>query len=83
VPSVADINATSLDYVQKMTRLWLDLGSEERKAYLRWQVLHAMAGALPPRFIEEDPLLRHRAERRERNAASLETLHAACERRPG
>jgi len=53
-PSVADINATSLEYVQKMTRLWLDLGSEERKAYLRWQVLHAMAGALPPRFIEED-----------------------------
>ena len=54
VPSVADVDATSPDYVQKMTRVWLALGPEERKAYLRWQVLHAMAGAMPARFIEED-----------------------------
>ena len=53
-PSVADINVTSPGYVQKMTHVWLELSSEERKAYLRWHVLHAMAVALPSRFVEED-----------------------------
>lgn len=54
VPSLAGINVTSPDYLRKMTRVWLDLGSEDRKAYLRWHVLHAMARALPPRFAHED-----------------------------
>jgi putative endopeptidase len=54
VPSVADINVTLPDYLQKMTRLWLDLSSEDRKTYLRWHLLHAMAAALPRRFVEED-----------------------------
>ena len=53
-PSLADVNVTSPDYVKKMTRVWLDLAPEERKAYLRWHVLHAMAAALPARLVAED-----------------------------
>ena len=51
---VANINVTSPDYLQKMIAVWLGLGLEEQKAYLRWHVLHAVAAALPQKFAEED-----------------------------
>jgi len=54
VQPVANINVASPDYLEKMVRAWLGLGLEERKAYLRWHVLHAMAAALPSKFVEED-----------------------------
>jgi putative endopeptidase len=52
--SVANINVTSPDYLLKVTRAWLDLSSEEQKAYLRWSLLHQLAAALPRRFVEEN-----------------------------
>ena len=52
--TVADINVTSPDYVLKTAQAWLELDAEGRKAYLRWHLLHAMAGSLPRRFVEED-----------------------------
>jgi putative endopeptidase len=51
---ISAVNATSPEYLEKMIRVWLGLGREERKAYLRWHVLHALAAALPPKFVEED-----------------------------
>jgi endothelin-converting enzyme/putative endopeptidase len=52
--SVDNVNVASPEYLQKMARAWLDLSSEERKAYLRWHLLHALVAALPQRFVEED-----------------------------
>jgi endothelin-converting enzyme/putative endopeptidase len=52
--SVDYVDITSPEYLQKMTRAWLDLSSEESKAYLRWQLLHALVAALPQRFVQED-----------------------------
>jgi predicted metalloendopeptidase len=52
--AVGEVNITSPDYVRKMARVWLELNREEQQAYLRWQLLHAMAGALPSRLNDED-----------------------------
>jgi predicted metalloendopeptidase len=37
-----------------MTRLWLGLSLGERRAYLRWHLLHALAAAMPSRFAQEN-----------------------------
>ena len=51
---VTSVNVTSPEYLEKTTRVWLGLGLQARKAYLRWHMLHTMAAALPSSFVEED-----------------------------
>jgi len=53
-PPISSLNVTSPEYLEKVIGVWQGLSLEEQKAYLRWQVLHALAAALPLKFVEED-----------------------------
>ena len=54
VDAIVAINVTSPSYLQDIINLWLGLGSEARRAYLRWEILHALALAMPEQFVRED-----------------------------
>ena len=53
-PPSTEVNVTSPDSLRTVTRLWLGLPVTEQRAYLRWQLVHALAAALPTRLAEED-----------------------------
>lgn len=53
-PAIAEINVRWPSSLQAATRLWLNLPAAEQRAYLRWQVIHVLAAALPKQMAEED-----------------------------
>ncbi len=54
VPGVRQVNVTWPESLRVATSLWLALPAIEQRAYLRWQVMHALAAALPKQMAEED-----------------------------
>ena len=53
-PPIPMVNVTYPDYLKPIIALWTNLSLDEQKAYLRWQLLHALATALPEKFVEEN-----------------------------
>ena len=52
-PSVGEVNVTVPEYLRGVGRFWLGLPVAEQEAYLRWQLVHALAVALPAQFAAE------------------------------
>lgn len=53
-PAFQQVNVTSPDFFKGLERHLREVPLEDWKAYLRWQLVHASADALPAAFVNED-----------------------------
>lgn len=54
VPQVAVVNVTSPEYLKSAIELWSKRSLAEQRTFLRWHLLHALATALPEKFVAEN-----------------------------
>jgi len=53
-PDVSSANVAQIDFIKAVDAAVVSVPLDQWKIYLRWQVIHDVASALPKRFVDED-----------------------------
>jgi len=53
-PPVSQINVFQPEFMKEVSSAWVSVPLTDWKVYLRWQFVHAVAPALPKRFVDEN-----------------------------
>jgi putative endopeptidase len=53
-PPVSQINVFQPDFMKEVSAAWVSVPLADWKVYLRWQLVHTVAAALPKKFVDEN-----------------------------